>query len=86
MNIINLEGGLIAASIIVIAIIARGAGSVKKYLPRKFCVALMCASLIIAIASKDVIRDAALFISSFSAMVVVLYWFLKFTEKDEVTK
>jgi hypothetical protein len=86
MNIINLEGGLIAASFIVIAVIVRGAVRVKRYLPRNLCVALMCASIIVAMAASDMIRDAALFVSSFSAMVVVLYWFLKFTEKDEVAK
>jgi hypothetical protein len=86
MNIINLEGGLIAASFIVIAVIVRGAVRVKKYLPRTICVALMCASILLAIAGNGMVRDAALFVSSFSAMVVVLYWFLKFTEKDEVAK
>ena len=86
MNIINLDGGLIVASIIVIAIIVRGANRVKIYLPRNFCVGLLCASFILAMASKGILRDAALFVLSFSAMVVVLYWFLKFTEKDEVAK
>ena len=86
MNIINLEGGLIASSLIVIAVIFRGARRFKNNLPKNFCVALMCVSVIIAIAGKGIIRDAAFFVSSLSAMVVVLYWFLKFTETDEVVK